>query len=1020
MPARPTYEELAERVATLESELDQCRRARTGPAGDGEPLETVRAERDFYKELTESFNDIAYMTDASGVLTFVSPQVSRYGYSPDELIGEPVSRVIHPDDVDAAMSDFRRTMSTGREFPTRFRLLTKDGATVPAEEFGHVIRERGEIVGLSGIVRDISERAEFEETLRASREEERGFRSQLAALQRLTLELSKAAPFDALCRRAVELGRDELPFDRLGLWFLGDEPDTYYGSFGVDPHGRIRDEREEVQRRLSPDSHLRPLLERPGPRAALWNSPPGEDHDKPFEVALAPLWDGRRVIGWVAADNLLTGRAMDERSRELLALYAATLGHLVTQRRAEEALRESEQRYALAERAARIGSWEWDVRTGRGVWSAAMEEIAGLEPGRFGGTLDDLKRHIHPEDLPGMKATFDACARGEGGYDVEYRLVRADGSVRWVRDVGRLVSDAGGHSRVVGACMDITDRKEAEEQVRRMNRELEDRVARRTRELEQANERLHESEERYRAMWEAVPEAAFLYDDAARRIIDANDQFFELYGYGPEDIGKTQSRPYWPVHPDDRQQMREVARELQEQPPPRRYPAHRRLRKDGSSFWGEIVTSDTEVDGRPLKLIITRDVTEQVEAERALRESEERLRTITENSPDLITLLHPDGRILFQNHALTGRSVDELLGTSVYDHVPTTAAKTIRASIDRLLRTGEMQSFEVEYRSPDERMRYFEAHVAPVRRDRRIVALAINSHDITEQRQAAEAVRKSEERYRGVFENAPLAFVMWDHHCRITEWNPHAEQVFGWSRQDVLGQDFFQFIVPPEARPDVEGVVGALLRDELPNSSINENLTRDGDTITCEWHNYVLRDGHGNVTGAMSLGLDITERKEAEEALRESEERYRRVVEDQTELICRFLEDGTLTFVNGAYCRYFGETAAELLGHSVTPLIPEEDRPKDRSHLRSLSREQPVGTVEHRVVRPDGSTGWMQWTNRMLFNEEGEFVEYQAVGRDITEQVEARRRIEYQSLLLENVTDAIAVVTRRRRLAFWN
>ncbi|MFO7898574.1 MAG: PAS domain S-box protein, partial [Planctomycetota bacterium] len=168
MPAKPTYEELAERVATLESELDQCRRARTGPARGGEPLETARAERDFYKQLTESFNDIAYMTDAAGVLTFVSPQVSRYGYSPDELIGEPVGRVIHPDDVDAAMRDFRRTMSTGREFPTRFRLLAKDGTTVPAEEFGHVIRAGGEIVGLSGIVRDISERAEFEEKLRAS------------------------------------------------------------------------------------------------------------------------------------------------------------------------------------------------------------------------------------------------------------------------------------------------------------------------------------------------------------------------------------------------------------------------------------------------------------------------------------------------------------------------------------------------------------------------------------------------------------------------------------------------------------------------------------------------------------------------------------------------------------------------------------------------------------------------------------------------------------------------------------
>jgi PAS domain S-box-containing protein len=133
-------------------------------------------------------------------------------------------------------------------------------------------------------------------------------------------------------------------------------------------------------------------------------------------------------------------------------------------------------------------------------------------------------------------------------------------------------------------------------------------------------------------------------------------------------------------------------------------------------------------------------------------------------------------------------------------------------------------------------------------------------------------------------------------------------------------------------------------------------------------------------------------RMRTENALRESEERYRAVVEDQTELICRNLPDSTLTFVNDAYCRYFGKSREELIGRKFMPAIPEEDRQKVINYFARLNRDNPVSTHEHRVIMPDGEIRWNQWTNRVILDDDGNIFGFQGVGRDITE----RKRLEDQ------------------------
>jgi PAS domain S-box-containing protein len=121
-----------------------------------------------------------------------------------------------------------------------------------------------------------------------------------------------------------------------------------------------------------------------------------------------------------------------------------------------------------------------------------------------------------------------------------------------------------------------------------------------------------------------------------------------------------------------------------------------------------------------------------------------------------------------------------------------------------------------------------------------------------------------------------------------------------------------------------------------------------------------------------------------------SEARYRAIVEDQTELICRYLPGGLLTYVNMAYCRYFNKPREQLVDTSFIPLIPEEDHALILQHMASISQENPVVTMEHRVILPDGQVRWQQWTDRAIFGANEQIVEYQAVGRDVTERVTAQ------------------------------
>ncbi|MEJ2185954.1 MAG: PAS domain S-box protein [Gemmatimonadota bacterium] len=266
-------------------------------------------------------------------------------------------------------------------------------------------------------------------------------------------------------------------------------------------------------------------------------------------------------------------------------------------------------------------------------------------------------------------------------------------------------------------------------------------------------------------------------------------------------------------------------------------------------------------------------------------------------------------------------------------------------------------------------------------------ALQVIARDITARQWADAVIERSEHRYRTIFERANDAIFLMNSE-RFVLFNEPTLEVFRCTPEELL--DRTPWDLSPDRQP------GGRSSREVALEKIEAAL--NGEPQLFEW---VHRRGDGTLFHAeislssiewgqdvnlLAVVRDVSDRKAVEEELRRSEERYRRIVQDQTEFIVRWLPDGQRTFVNDAYCEFFGVTREECLASSIMLRIVEEDQEQVARKIRSLTPEHPVATAMHRSLRHDGSVAWVLWTDRAFFDDEGRVVEYQSVGRDMTDQ----------------------------------
>jgi PAS domain S-box-containing protein len=268
------------------------------------------------------------------------------------------------------------------------------------------------------------------------------------------------------------------------------------------------------------------------------------------------------------------------------------------------------------------------------------------------------------------------------------------------------------------------------------------------------------------------------------------------------------------------------------------------------------------------------------------------------------------------------------------------------------------------------------------------IALLFLTASISERHNAGSALNESERRFQTAADGAPVMLWMSGLDKLCTFFNRGWLEFTGRSMAAELGNGWVEGVHPK----DLEGCIRAYTEafDMRNPFKIEYRLRRnDGEYRWILDHGVPRYSGDRTFQGYIGTAVDITERKEAEEALARSEKRYREVVESQRELVCRYLLDTTLTFVNEAFCRFFGKSRRELIGHPLLELIQPEEHADVLDRIRGMIRHRHTVTVECKMISAGGAEQWQQWVIYPAFNEAGRVVEFQSIARDITERRKA-------------------------------
>ncbi len=258
--------------------------------------------------------------------------------------------------------------------------------------------------------------------------------------------------------------------------------------------------------------------------------------------------------------------------------------------------------------------------------------------------------------------------------------------------------------------------------------------------------------------------------------------------------------------------------------------------------------------------------------------------------------------------------------------------------------------------------------------------------------------RRKNNFYKTLFDVSLDAIVIVDleNNYSILDANDKALSLFGYSYEEMVKLSYLDLSSNPE-RTKISIEDGTVYVD------LRWYRKKDGTSFPIEG-----TASHFDIDGRKSLMLtirDITARKAANDALAASEAKYRAIVEDQLELICRFTIDGNLTFVNKAYCDYFDKKYEDIIGKPFMDLIFDEDKEFVENSFNSITKEKPYNHYDRRVILSNGEIKWTHWSNRAIFCENGNIKEYQSIGFDITDRKHLEEKVLKSKLRYRAILD---------------
>ncbi len=510
-------------------------------------------------------------------------------------------------------------------------------------------------------------------------------------------------------------------------------------------------------------------------------------------------------------------------------------------------------------------------------------------------------------------------------------------------------------------------------------------------EINQIRRALQKSEEKFSEVFLKSPVPMAITTVREGRYVDINDAYAKFMGYPREELlGNTSVQLGFVT--DERRHFflneyrrKGVIENLELQ----------LCVKGGELRYGLFNTSKIIIGEEDYFLTQVADITERKKIEDQLLENEEKYRRITENMSDAVAEVDARGIVRYaspSHRRIVGVAPRDIIGISIFDGIHPEDRDRIKDEFQEGVRSNTDREVEYRYRHTDGHYVWLRSSSHAIYDlSGKLSGIIISSSDITKRRQAEETLRESEEVFTGLVNTLPDVIVRTDLEGKILFINEYAFQINGYRRDEIEGQNILQYLDPEDQSIAVENFALMMEGRSVPHEY--HLITKDGRKIPFEMNGNILRNEAGMPFGAVVVCRNISERKQTEDVIRKSEERFRRITENMSDLVCEVDAQSIFKYASPSHLRILGYAPQELLGRPVYENVHPEDMERILNEGGQGVRGGEEREMEYRYRHKDGRYIWLRSIGHSIRNAAGEHTGAVINSSNITERRQAEESL---------------------------